>query len=75
MKVFVASASGTIGIPLVRSLVAAGHRVTALPKEGPSRASDLVATNRLRIDGTRLAAHVSHVWGRTLEVVFPGCLA
>lgn len=100
MRVFVAGASGTIGIPLVRALVAAGHQVTALtrslgkqdelrrlgatpafadaldaealraavleakpthvihqltalPKEGPSRASDLVATNRLRIDGTR----------------------
>jgi nucleoside-diphosphate-sugar epimerase len=100
MKVFVAGASGTIGIPLVRALVAAGHQVTALtrspqkqdelrrlgatpavadaldpgalaavvaaarpthvihqltalPKEGPSKASDLVATNRLRIDGTR----------------------
>ena len=100
MRIFVAGASGTIGIPLVRALVAAGHQVTALtrspqkqdelkrlgatptvadaldadslrsvviaaspthvihqltalPKEGPSRASDLVATNRLRIDGTR----------------------
>src|SRR5262245_26072655 len=100
MNVFVAGASGTIGIPLVRALVAAGHQVTALtrspgkqdelrrlgaipaladaldsealravllaakpwhvihqltalPKEGPSSASDLVATNRLRIDGTR----------------------
>jgi nucleoside-diphosphate-sugar epimerase len=100
MNVFVAGASGTIGIPLVQALVAAGHDVTALtrspqkqdglrrvgatpaladaldaealravvlaarpthvihqltalPKEGPSSASDLVATNRLRIDGTR----------------------
>ena len=100
MRIFVAGASGTIGIPLVRALVAAGHQVTALtrspqkqdelrrlgatpavadaldpdalgsvvvaakpthvihqltalPKEGPSRTSDLVATNRLRIDGTR----------------------
>ena len=100
MRIFVAGASGTIGIPLVRALVAAGHQVTALtrspqkrdelrrlgatpavadaldadslhsaviaakpthvihqltalPKEGPSRASDLAATNRLRIDGTR----------------------
>jgi nucleoside-diphosphate-sugar epimerase len=100
MKVFVAGASGTIGIPLVRALVAAGHQVTALtrspqkqdelrrlgatpaladaldaealravvlsanpthvihqltalPREGPNSASDLVATNRLRIDGTR----------------------
>ena len=100
MNVFIAGGSGTIGIPLVRALVAAGHRVTALtrtpekeamlralgasaavadardrdalraaleaahpthvihqltalPKEGPRRASDLDATNRLRIDGTR----------------------
>jgi nucleoside-diphosphate-sugar epimerase len=99
MKVFVAGASGTIGIPLVRALVAAGHQVTALtrspekqdelrrlgatpaladaldaqalrtvvlaatpshvihqltalPKEGPGSESDLVATNRLRIEGT-----------------------
>ena len=100
MKIFVAGASGTIGVPLVEALVAAGHDVTALtrspekqdglrrmgatpaladaldpealgrvvlaarpthvihqltalPKEGPSSARDLVATNRLRIDGTR----------------------
>jgi nucleoside-diphosphate-sugar epimerase len=100
MKIFVAGASGTVGIPLVRALVAAGHQVTALtrspekqeelrrlgatpaladaldaqalrtvvlaatpshvihqltalPKEGPGSESDLVATNRLRIDGTR----------------------
>ena len=100
MNVFVAGGSGTIGIPLVRALVAAGHQVTALtrsaskqddlhalgasvavadaldrealiaaveaahpthvihqltalPKDGPRRPSDLDATNRLRIDGTR----------------------
>jgi len=100
MKVFVAGGSGTIGVPLVRALVAAGHEVTALtrsmskrdelvaegasvavadalnrdaliaaveaarpthivhqltalPKGGPRRPSDLEATNRLRIDGTR----------------------
>jgi 2-alkyl-3-oxoalkanoate reductase len=29
------------------------HQLTALPKDGPRRASDLAATNRLRIDGTR----------------------
>ena len=99
MKIFVAGGSGTIGIPLVRSLVAAGHQVsaltrskekvdmlrtlgaapavadaldrnalieavvaarpthvihqlTALPKEGAKRASDLAPTNRLRIEGT-----------------------
>jgi nucleoside-diphosphate-sugar epimerase len=100
MNVFVAGGSGTIGMPLVRALSAAGHQVTALtrsvnkrdelsalgasiavadaldrnalidvvrdarpthvihqltalPKDGPRRASDLAATNRLRIDGTR----------------------
>jgi nucleoside-diphosphate-sugar epimerase len=100
MNVFVAGGSGTIGVPLVRALRAAGHQVTALtrstqkkielsasgvsvavadaldrdallaavrqahpthvihqltalPKDAPRRASDLVATNRLRVDGTR----------------------
>lgn len=100
MNVFVAGGSGTIGVPLVRALRAAGHQVTALtrsaqkkielsasgvsvavadaldrdaligavrearathvihqltalPKDAPRRASDLAATNRLRVDGTR----------------------
>lgn len=100
MRVFLAGASGAIGLPLVRALVAAGHQVTALtrsphkqddlrhlgatpavadalqvdalraavaaakpthvihqltalPKDGPSKVSDLIATNRLRIEGTR----------------------
>jgi nucleoside-diphosphate-sugar epimerase len=100
VKVFVAGGSGTIGVPIVRALVAAGHQVcaltrtaakrdellglgasvaiadaldrdgliaavaearpthvihqlTALPKDGIRRASELAATNRLRIDGTR----------------------
>ena len=29
------------------------HQLTALPKDGPRRPSDLAATNRLRIEGTR----------------------
>jgi nucleoside-diphosphate-sugar epimerase len=100
MNIFIAGGSGTIGVPLVRALVGAGHHVTALtrsrdrheelralgatpvagdalnrdalmgaveaarpthvihqltalPKEGPRKAGDLAATNRLRIDGTR----------------------
>jgi 2-alkyl-3-oxoalkanoate reductase len=100
MNVFVAGGSGAIGMPLVRALAAAGHRVTAmtrsndkarqlralgasvavadaldreamtrvfeeahpthvvhqltaLPKDAPRRASDLEATNRLRVEGTR----------------------
>lgn len=100
MRVFIAGGSGTIGVPLVRALVSAGHQVcaqtrstakrndllalgasvavvdaldrdglvsaviqarpthvvhqlTALPKSGVRRESDLDATNRLRIEGTR----------------------
>jgi len=100
MRVFVAGASGTIGIPLVQGLIARGHDViamtrsaamandlralgasvavadaldrpalvrvvaearpthvihelTALPKAGVKRPSDLGPTNRLRIEGTR----------------------
>jgi nucleoside-diphosphate-sugar epimerase len=100
MKILVAGGSGTIGSPLVRALVSAGHRVfastrsrekqsliqslgatpvlmdaldpasvegavrsvapthvihelTALPKMGPRRASELDPTNRLRVEGTR----------------------
>jgi nucleoside-diphosphate-sugar epimerase len=100
MTIFVAGGSGSIGVPLVRALVAAGHRVfastrsrekqtmlqslgatpvlvdaldaaaleravrnaapthvihelTALPKAGARRASDLEPTNRLRDEGTR----------------------
>ena len=100
MKIFVAGGTGTIGVPLVRSLIAVGHEVhsltrslgkvdeiralgahpavadaldadalrrvvaaarpthvihqlTALPKQGPRRPSDLAPTNRLRTEGTR----------------------
>ncbi len=100
MKVFVAGATGAVGLPTVRVLIAAGHEVvgttrseskrelieaaggravimdaldagsarravtdatpdaivqllTALPKRGPVRASELNATNRLRVEGTR----------------------
>jgi nucleoside-diphosphate-sugar epimerase len=100
MKIFIAGGSGTIGIPLVKALVADGHEVvtltrspgkkqalqrlgasvavadaldraaliravaearpthvihqlTALPKDGPRKAAELDATNRLRVDGTR----------------------
>ena len=38
------------------------HQLTALPKGGPRRPSDLEATNRLRIDGTRhLLEAATHV--------------
>jgi nucleoside-diphosphate-sugar epimerase len=41
MRVFVAGASGTIGVPLVRALVAAGHQVT-----GTTRTPDKAPTLR-----------------------------
>jgi nucleoside-diphosphate-sugar epimerase len=100
MRIFVAGATGAMGIPLVKHLVAAGHQVTgltrseakrplleglgataavadvfererlgtvlrearpdvvvhlltALPKQGPMRPADLLATNRLRTEGTK----------------------
>jgi len=106
MRVFVAGGSGTIGVPLVRGLVARGHHVvattrspaketmlhglgatpvivdaldaaaleraliasapthvihelTALPRTGPKRASDLEPTNRLRDEGTRNLLHAA----------------
>jgi nucleoside-diphosphate-sugar epimerase len=99
MKIFVAGATGTLGIPLVRDMVCGGHEVTgltrteekrklladmgakvavadaldaaalsdavgnagpelvidlltAIPKAGPKRASDMEATDRLRTVGT-----------------------
>jgi len=106
VRVFVAGASGTIGIPLVRALVDAGHHVvaltrspgkrsalealgasavvadaldrdalvaavsatqpthvihqlTALPREGPRRPSDIEPTNRLRGEGTANLLHAT----------------
>lgn len=100
MKIFVAGATGTIGLPLVRELVKRNHEVTgltrsnekramlenagaqaavadaldltalktaivqaapdcvvhlltAIPPNGPVRASDMNETNRLRIEGTK----------------------
>ena len=38
MNVFVAGASGTIGVPLVRELVRAGHRVTAMTRTADKQA-------------------------------------
>ena len=42
MRVFVAGGSGTIGIPLVQSLVRAGHQVTATTRS-PAKQSRLQA--------------------------------
>lgn len=122
MRIFVAGGSGTIGVPLVRSLVHAGHHVTAttrspekqhmlralgaapvvvdvldadalidavrsaspthvihqltaLPKAGPKRASDLEPTNRLRDEGTRnllraaIAARATRLIGGSFALI------
>ena len=50
MKVFVAGASGAIGRPLVRQLVAAGHEVTGTTRR-EERAEEIRAAGR---DGGRL---------------------
>jgi nucleoside-diphosphate-sugar epimerase len=42
MNVFVAGGTGTVGIPLVRALVAAGHQVTALTRSSAKR-NDVLA--------------------------------
>ena len=48
MRVFVAGGTGTLGLPLVRALVAQGHEVTALTRSGSGR-QEIEAT------GARLA--------------------
>src|SRR5262245_61640474 len=123
MRVFVAGASGTLGIPVLRQLAARGHDVvgmtrsdskramieqfgaravvadaldaralaqtvreaapthvlhllSALPKNGPMRAADVAATNRLRIDGTAnllqaaIAAGAERLVGESFVAVY-----
>jgi nucleoside-diphosphate-sugar epimerase len=70
MNIFVAGGSGTIGIPLVRSLVAAGHQVTALTRSMSKHdelrslgASVAIADalNREALIAAVQAAHPTHV--------------
>ena len=70
MNVFVAGGSGTIGIPLVRALVATGHQVTALTRS-PNKQDDIRALgatpavadalNREALIAVLKAAHPTHV--------------
>jgi len=70
MNVFVAGGSGTIGIPLVQALLAAGHQVTALTRFA-SKQNDLRALgasvavadalNREALIAAVEAAHPTHV--------------
>ena len=70
MNVFVAGGSGTIGVPLVRALLAGGHQVTALTRTASKRddlralgASVAVADalNREALTAAVEAAHPTHV--------------
>lgn len=70
MSIFVAGGSGAIGVPLVRALTAAGHRVTALTRSAAKRgelralgASVAVADalNREALIAAVEAAHPTHV--------------
>jgi len=70
MKVFVAGGSGTIGIPLVRALVASGHEVTTLTrsanKQAELRALGAIPAVANALDRDALiaaveAAHPTHV--------------
>jgi 2-alkyl-3-oxoalkanoate reductase len=110
MRVFVAGATGTLGLPLVRALIAKNHQVTgltrssekirtleqagatvavadalnakaleqalrsaapncvidlltAIPKNGPTRASQMKATNQLRVLGTTNLLHAAIAGG------------
>src|SRR3954470_12075003 len=123
MRVFVAGATGALGIPVLRQLAARGHDVvgmtrsrskralieqfgaravvadaldsqalaqavreaapahvlhllTALPKNGPLRATDVAATNQLRIVGTAnllqaaIAAGATRLVGESFVMVY-----
>ena len=70
MNVFIAGGSGTIGLPLVRALVAAGHQVTALTRSAKKQdelralgATPAVADalNREALVAVVGAAHPTHV--------------
>jgi nucleoside-diphosphate-sugar epimerase len=49
MRVFVAGGTGTLGLPLVRALVAQGHEVTALTRSGSRRQEIEAAGARLAV--------------------------
>src|SRR5262245_20828714 len=123
MKVFIAGATGALGAPLARELVARGHEVvgltrwpekralieqlgasaavadaldapelervvraaapthvvhmlTALPKNGPMRPSDIIATNELRVRGTAnllqaaIAAGAQRIIGESFSAIY-----
>ncbi len=123
MKIFIAGATGALGMPLVRALVAENHEVvglarssekgkvleeagaavavadvlnvgaleqslrsagpdwvvdllTAIPKNGPTRASHMKATNELRIKGTAnllraaIAAAAKRIVGESMIFVY-----
>jgi nucleoside-diphosphate-sugar epimerase len=70
MKVFVAGASGAIGRPLVRQLLAAGHEVTGMTRrEGNAEAIRAAGANAVVCDVSDAAALQSAVVAAAPEVV------
>ncbi len=63
MKVFIAGGSGTIGVPLVRALVAAGHQVTALTRS-PNKQQQLCALGASAAVADALDRDAAHRRGR-----------
>jgi uncharacterized protein YbjT (DUF2867 family) len=62
MRIFVAGGSGTIGIPLVRALVAAGHQVTALTRM-PEKQAALQALGATPAIADALKPRLAHQGG------------
>jgi uncharacterized protein YbjT (DUF2867 family) len=71
MNVFLAGASGTIGVSLVRALVAAGHEVTALTRsrDKPTELGALGATPALADALDAEALHRVVVGARPTHVI------
>jgi nucleoside-diphosphate-sugar epimerase len=66
MNIFIAGGSGTIGIPLVRALIAAGHPVTAMTRstnkqdELKRMGASVVVADALNRDAVIAAVHAAH---------------
>ena len=70
MRVLLAGASGAIGLPLIRELVASGHEVAAIHRRAEGRAALLAAgTSPVRADVLDRAALVAALDGQRCDAV------